>query len=129
MWISRVPLVNHATSLHVQNLRSRLALVLLLCFTRVLLPEAWVLSLHPHEHTTEEPSQEPGALHGKTVLSTQHQHCDVDSFYHVPFQPGEPVELPPVFTTYLAAASAASTPTWLSAPAPAADSRGPPCRS
>ncbi|RFP63686.1 hypothetical protein D0N36_18205 [Hymenobacter lapidiphilus] len=112
-----------------QTLRSRLALVLLLCFTRVLLPEAWILSLHQHQHTTEEPSQVSGNLHGKTVLSAPHQHCDIDSFYHIPFQPGSPVELPSVFTTYLAAASVAPAPNWLSVPAPAADSRGPPRRS
>lgn len=75
-----------------QTLRSRLALVLLLCFTRVLLPETWVLSLHQHQHTTEEPALAPGILHGKAVLSAQHQHCDVDHFYNVPFQPAAPLE-------------------------------------
>ncbi|WP_324679392.1 hypothetical protein [Hymenobacter sp. GOD-10R] len=74
-------------------LRSWLALVLLLCFVRVLLPEAWVLSLHRHQHTTEEPTQAPGALHGKQVLSAQHLHCDVDHFYNVPFQPAPFLEL------------------------------------
>ncbi|MCR5889533.1 hypothetical protein LRS06_17500 [Hymenobacter sp. J193] len=77
-----------------QTLRSWLALVLLLCFTRVLVPEAWVLSLHSHEHTTEEPTQAPGALRGKTMLSAKHQHCDVDHFYNAPFQPAAPLELP-----------------------------------
>ncbi|OUJ72800.1 hypothetical protein [Hymenobacter crusticola] len=76
-----------------QTLRSRLALVLLLCFVRVLLPEAWVLSLHAHQHTTEEPTQTPGTLRGKLVLSAKHQHCDVDHFCNIPFQPAPFFEL------------------------------------
>lgn len=100
--------------------------MLLLCFVRVLLPEAWVLGLHPHEHTTEEPSLVPGALHGKKVLSAQHHHCTVDSFYHVPFQPAVPVEVPVLFRVYAAAAAQPLTADWLSALPPAADSRGPP---
>jgi len=76
-----------------QVLRSWLALVLLLCFVRVLLPEAWVLSLHRHQHTTEEPTQTPGTLRGKLVLSTKHQHCDVDHFCSTPFQPVPFLEL------------------------------------
>ncbi|MBT2557905.1 hypothetical protein J7E24_08920 [Hymenobacter sp. ISL-91] len=111
-----------------QTLRSRLALLLLLCFMQVLLPEAWSLQLHLHEHTTEEPSLAPGELHGRTVLSAEHTHCIVDSFCHVPFQPSAPVELPLVFAAYQAPASVALLPTWQDARTPAADSRGPPRR-
>ncbi|NVO31975.1 hypothetical protein [Hymenobacter lapidiphilus] len=111
-----------------QTLRSRLALLLLICFTRVLLPEAWVLNLHAHEHTTEEPSLAPGELHGKTVLSAEHKHCIVDNFCHVPFQASAPVELPLVFAAYQVPASAAVLPAWQDARTPAADSRGPPHR-
>ncbi|SHK05250.1 hypothetical protein [Hymenobacter psychrotolerans] len=112
-----------------QTLRSRLALLLLLCFTRVLLPEAWILNLHSHEHTTEEPAQIPGAFKGKAVLSVKHQHCDVDHFYDVPFQPAPPVELPVLVATYQAASATPETSVWLSATRSTADQRGPPCRS
>jgi hypothetical protein len=90
-----------------QTLRSRLALVLLLCFTRVLLPEAWVLSLHHHQHTTEEPAQAPGALKDKSVVSAKHQHCDVDHFYDVPFQPAPALELLPLLLSYQRATTVA----------------------
>ena len=117
------------TLLHMQTLRSRLAILLLLCFTRVLLPEAWVLSLHAHQHTTEEPTQAPGALKGKKVFSAKHQHCDVDHFYQVPFQPASPVELPILFAVYAPTGSEPTASVWLSATCPTADLRGPPCRA
>ncbi|WP_022825305.1 hypothetical protein [Hymenobacter norwichensis] len=112
-----------------QTLRSRLALVLLLCFTRVLLPEAWILNLHAHQHTTEEPTQAPGALKGKTILSAKHQHCDVDHFYDVPFQPASPVELPVLFAVYVPTCSEPVASVWLAATHATADLRGPPYRS
>ena len=70
-----------------QTLRSRLALVLLLCFVRVLLPDAWVLALHQHAHTTEEPTQAIGWPKGKALLSAKHQHCDADQFFKSAFEP------------------------------------------
>lgn len=107
--------------------RSRLALVLLLCFTRVLLPDAWILSLHTHRHTSEEPAHKPGGhLKGKAVLSYQHLHCAVDHFYQVPFQPAPPLALPAAFATYTPAHSWASFSVWRSATRPTADLRGPP---
>ena len=112
-----------------QTLRSRLALLLLLCFTRVLLPQAWELRLHDHAHTTHEPSVEVGPLHGKTVLSAQHQHCPTDSFWHVPFQPATPPVLPTPFRGYAAAAAPAPLAEWSATVPPAADSRGPPRRA
>lgn len=79
-----------------RTLRSSLALLLLLCFTRVLLPDAWILALHQHEHTLEESAQ---ATHldkaqAKALLTVQHQHCQADHFYHIPFQIPSPLELP-----------------------------------
>ena len=76
-------------------LRSHIALLLLLCLMRTLLPEAWILALHPHEHTTEEPAQAPAFRHkGKALVSKQHQHCPVDDLYHVPFLPAMPLVVP-----------------------------------
>ncbi|MBX0292703.1 hypothetical protein K3G63_19820 [Hymenobacter sp. HSC-4F20] len=71
--------------------RSRLALVLLLCFVRVLLPDAWVLALHQHEHTTEEPTRATTWPKGKALLSGKHQHCDADQFFKSAFEPAPPV--------------------------------------
>jgi hypothetical protein len=77
-------------------LRSYLALFLLLCLTRTLLPEAWVLALHAHEHTTEEPALRPQGkrLAGKPLLTPKHTHCQTEQFYNVPFQAGPPVLVP-----------------------------------
>lgn len=62
---------------------------------RTLLPEAWILALHSHEHSTDEPAQAASFRHkGKALLSTKHQHCQVDHVYDVPFLPGAPVAVP-----------------------------------
>ncbi|UOQ98048.1 hypothetical protein MUN81_00815 [Hymenobacter sp. 5317J-9] len=78
-----------------QALRSHLALLLLLCLTRTLLPEAWILALHPHAHTTDEPTVRPGTRQpGKAHLSAKHQHCEVEQFYDVAYQPAAPTVAP-----------------------------------
>lgn len=78
-----------------QSVRSHLALLLLLCLTRTLLPEAWILALHAHAHTTAEPAHAPAFRHkGKALLSAKHQHCGVEQFYNVPLQAGVPVVVP-----------------------------------
>lgn len=75
--------------------RTRLALLLLLCLVRTLLPGTWILALHSHAHTTEEPARALAvARKGTPLLSPQHQHCDVEQFYHAAFQPALPVALP-----------------------------------
>jgi len=76
--------------------RQILAAFLLLCFVRVLLPEAWVLALHPHQHTTDEPAQRAsfGTAKGKALLSGQHQHCHEEPLYDAAFQPAAPVVVP-----------------------------------
>ena len=78
-----------------QALRSHIALLLLLCLTRTLLPEAWILALHPHAHTTAEPAAAPFFKRtGKAMLSAKHQHCEVEQFCNVAYQAGAPVVLP-----------------------------------
>ncbi|MDB5236254.1 MAG: hypothetical protein JWR44_3247 [Hymenobacter sp.] len=78
-----------------QALRSHLALLLLLCLTRTLLPEAWILALHPHAHTTAEPAHTQAfARKGEALLSAKHQHCGVEQFYNVAFQPVVPIMVP-----------------------------------
>ena len=62
---------------------------------RTLLPEAWILALHPHAHTTEEPARAPAFRHkDKALISARHQHCEVEQFYNVVYQAGAPMVLP-----------------------------------
>ena len=76
-------------------LRPYIALLLLLCLVRTLLPEAWVLALHAHEHTTEEPAfVKTRPVQGKIILTTKHTHCQTEQFYKVPFQAALPVAVP-----------------------------------
>jgi len=111
----------------VSALRSRIALLLLLCLTRTLVPEAWILALHAHEHTTEELAQAPAfRLKGKALIGVRHQHCTVEHLYDVPFVPSAPVVLPrPVRRCFaVAAVPTVATAPWV-ARCPA-QLRGPP---
>ncbi|AMR27219.1 hypothetical protein A0257_08980 [Hymenobacter psoromatis] len=79
--------------------RSYFAFFLLLCLTRTLLPEAWMLALHGHAHTTEELAFEVGRDHshavaGKALFTPKHTHCHEDTFYNVPFAASSPVVVP-----------------------------------
>jgi len=79
------------------SLRSYFAFFLLLCLTRTLLPEAWVLAMHGHEHTTEEPvfhASKVRATAGKSLLTPKHTHCQTEQFYNVPLQGASPVVVP-----------------------------------
>ncbi|TGE20442.1 hypothetical protein E5K00_20815 [Hymenobacter aquaticus] len=100
---------------------------MLLCFTRVLLPDAWILALHSHEHTTEEATPRPGAQKANALLSAKHQHCAVDHFYDVPFQAALPLEFT-LFTSYEAPKASPRFSGWLAGVRPTADLRGPPSR-
>ncbi|GAC1379046.1 MAG: hypothetical protein NVS3B25_01700 [Hymenobacter sp.] len=78
-----------------QALRTPVALLFLLCLTRTMLPEAWILALHSHAHTTAEPAQAPAFVRkGPPLLSAKHQHCAVEQFYNVAFWVGPPVPMP-----------------------------------
>lgn len=60
---------------------------LLLLLGRILTPEAAVLRLHGHTHTTVEPAQTAAnKASGNAFLTTRHQHCDVEHFYNAPLQ-------------------------------------------
>ncbi|MGI4834484.1 MAG: hypothetical protein ACRYFK_13595 [Janthinobacterium lividum] len=110
-------------------LRPYLALLLLLCLGRTLLPEAWMLAWHPHAHTTQEPAyaRQPTAGLRQLLFTTQHQHCHAEQFYNVPFALGSILVLPqprrcPHYPAWRGARQ-------LGHPrlvAPAATSRGPP---
>ena len=73
-------------------LRPYLALLLLLCLVRTLLPEAWVLALHRHGHTTELAATRRPT--GKLVASPQHTHCHTEQFYNTPYAAALPVRMP-----------------------------------
>ncbi|GAC1380590.1 MAG: hypothetical protein NVSMB30_28300 [Hymenobacter sp.] len=113
------------------TLRSHIALLLLLCLTRTLLPEAWVLALHRHAHTTNEPAQASAFRHkGKALVSAGHQHCPVDNLCQVPFLVEAPVVVPtpatrPCFAT--APVPTVATAPWIARQP--AQLRGPPARA
>lgn len=118
------------TLLQMQTLRSRLALVLLLCFVRVLLPDAWVLALHQHAHTTEEPTHATDWPKGKALVSAKHQHCDADQFFKSAFEPGPATSLTPARPLQFAAPVAAVLVATQAANTFATpDLRGPPARA
>lgn len=77
-----------------RNFRSGLAWLMLLCFGRLLVPEAAWLAAHRHEHTHDAPAAARGAAKGKLLLSPKHQHCHVEQLYDVPFQLAGPVAMP-----------------------------------
>lgn len=113
-------------------LRSHIALLLLLCLTRTLLPEAWILALHSHAHTTVEPAHAPADAHqGKALMSAEHKHCQVEHFYNAAFEAAVPVRVPvprelPGYAALAAALAVrppAGLPTWACA------LRGPPSRA
>ena len=78
-------------------LRSRLALLLLLCFVRAMLPDTWVLALHQHEHTREEVAHVDvstrAASKSRLLLTAKHQHCQTDHFNQVFAQLVRPLEI------------------------------------
>ena len=110
-------------------LRPYLAFFLLLCFVRVLLPEAWVLALHPHQHTTDEPAQRAsfGTVKGKALLSSQHKHCHEESLYDAAFQPAAPVGVPvPARSAVVGLLTPFAASVWAEAVAAQRCLRGPP---
>lgn len=109
------------------TLRSRLALMLLLCFVRVLLPDAWVLALHQHEHTTEEPTRAVAWPKGKALLSAKHQHCDADQFFKSAFEPAPVVQATgPTAAEFVVVPTPAVAATGYLQPVATPDLRGPP---
>ncbi|GGG45610.1 hypothetical protein [Hymenobacter glacieicola] len=113
-----------------RTLRSRLALTLLLCFVRVLVPDAWVIALHAHQHTTEEPTQATSWPKGKALLSAKHQHCDADQFFKSAFEPAPALPLvAPIALRFATALGCAPDSAWHVVPLLAANLRGPPSLS
>jgi hypothetical protein len=76
--------------------RQLLAWWLLLLLGRVLAPEAALLTLHTHAHTTAEPAfaKAAHARPAKALFTPKHQHCHTEDLYQLPFALATPVELP-----------------------------------
>ncbi len=69
------------------RLRSHIALVLLLAFGRVLLPDAALLALHRHTHTAREAAHQVPGFKGKVLLTERHTHCATDHLFSAPALP------------------------------------------
>jgi hypothetical protein len=75
---------------YVRDKRRMLAWWLLLLLVRVLTPEATLLRLHTHQHTTEAVLSRPLPRHEhRFLLTPQHRHCHVEQLYDAPFQLAE----------------------------------------
>ncbi|WP_345116842.1 hypothetical protein [Hymenobacter algoricola] len=106
--------------------RSHLAVLLLLCFVRVLLPDGWVLNLHAHDHTTElAPARIKAA---KVVLTAKHQHCQTHHFCALPFQPAMALEFT-LLPGYSRPRATAPVSVWTKITPAARQLRGPPTRA
>jgi hypothetical protein len=67
------------------RLRPYIAVLLLLAFVRVLLPDTAVLALHQHAHTEQEAAHDAASgLKGKTIVSEKHTHCPTDHLFNAP---------------------------------------------
>ncbi|UYZ58629.1 hypothetical protein [Hymenobacter latericus] len=107
--------------------RSQLAILLLLCFVRVLLPESAILALHRHQHTEKEAAHTGRGY--KALLTAKHQHCPVDHLFDVPFQPTPELVLQPVVHRYAPLKAEPYQSVWQSTTPAAAYLRGPPARA
>ncbi|TGD80436.1 hypothetical protein [Hymenobacter wooponensis] len=111
--------------------RNIVAWWLLLLLARVLTPEATLLRLHAHQHTTKEVAIPLlGQAAKKHMLTDQHLHCHTEQLYNAPFQPAEAVLLPELlqqalYAQYQAPVSEAPTLHLLDG----ASLRGPPSRA
>lgn len=90
--------------MRVQSFRNKLvAWWLLLLLGRIMAPEAAVLGLHAHQHTTEEPAARLTASPRgpRAVFSPKHTHCHAEQLYDVPALLGGSVAVPqPVSRPY-----------------------------
>lgn len=60
-----------------------IALLLLLLFCRVMVPDALWLELHPHTHTAHPEHTDTK----QAQLGMKHKHCPVEDLFGAPYQP------------------------------------------
>ncbi|HEY4650393.1 MAG TPA: hypothetical protein VIG72_03220 [Pontibacter sp.] len=61
---------------------SYIAILLLLLFTRVMVPDALLLELHPHTHTIDSDHSDTH----KAQVGKKHKHCPVEDLFDASFQ-------------------------------------------
>lgn len=61
---------------------SHIAILLFLLFTRVMIPDALILELHPHTHTIHTTHEDSH----KAQIGQKHKHCPVEDIFQEPFQ-------------------------------------------
>ncbi len=66
-------------------------MLLLFCLGRTLLPEAWVLTLHAHRHTTDVAT---ARRQSEELATPRHTHCHTEQFYNVAYTAAAPVVVP-----------------------------------
>ena len=59
-----------------------IAILLLLLLTRVMVPDALILELHPHTHTIHAAHEDAN----KAQVGQKHKHCPVEDIFEAPFQ-------------------------------------------
>ena len=65
------------------RLTSYIAIVLLLLFTRAMVPDAIILELHAHTHTIHHADHTD--TH-KAQIGQKHKHCPVEDLFGAPYQ-------------------------------------------
>jgi len=110
----------------VRQLHRLYACFLLLCFVRVLMPEAWLLALHSHHHTEQTEEQALKRPEGKHIVTAKHQHCHAEQLFNAPFQPATAVHLPARPAAQFATFVARPLAEWRLITAYTRTSRGPP---
>ncbi|MFD2999959.1 hypothetical protein ACFS7Z_06280 [Pontibacter toksunensis] len=98
-----------------------IALFLLLLFCRAMVPDAFLLELHPHTHTVHTDHTDTH----KAQVGLKHKHCPVEDVFGKPYQGSfSSLEFKPLvhYTAY----TASYTSTWRSETYSATFLRGPP---
>ena len=105
----------------VQSFLKYIALFLLLLFCRAMVPDAFLLELHPHTHTVHTDHTDTK----KAQVGLKHKHCPVEDVFGKPYQGSfSSLEFRPV--VHHAAYATNYTSTWYSVTYSSNSLRGPP---
>ncbi|MCX2741914.1 hypothetical protein [Pontibacter anaerobius] len=84
-----------------------IALILLLLFSRAMVPDELIQELHPHTHTVHTEQADPH----KPQIGLKHKHCQVEDVFNTPYQ-GEALSLSFTTTIHTAVYATAYTRSW-----------------